>query len=271
VARYQQLVKSGAIARREFDQKRLSFELAQATVASERKSVEVSKAKQKSAAASVNPSSASVSIAQERIAQETAKGEATIAVLNKEKQALIQRQAEINSQLKQSEKELQQTENQLQKNTIRATNDGTILKLNLRNPGQVVRASDAVAEIAPSNAPLIIKANVLPGEIKTVAVNQKVQLRVDACPYPDYGTLIGTVKAVSPDAITQQTNNSSANQTSGSSTFFETIIQPENLTFGRGERQCHLQPGMEAKADIISREETVLRFMLRKARLLTDI
>ncbi|PAX52390.1 hypothetical protein [Brunnivagina elsteri] len=96
-------------------------------------------------------------------------------------------------------------------------------------------------------------------------------MRVDACPYPDYGTLIGTVKAISPDAITQQNNNTSGNVTSGNSTFFETIIQPENLTFGRGERQCYLQPGMEAKADIISSEETVLRFLLRKARLLTDI
>lgn len=269
--RYQDLVKQGAIAQREFDQKRLSFDLAQATFTSERKSVEVARAKHKVAAASVNPSSASVSIAQERITQETAKGEATIATLKKEKQGLIQRRAEINNQLKQAEKELQQTENQLQKNTIRATSDGIILKLNLRNPGQVVRASDAVAEIAPHNAPLIIKANIVPGEIKKVAINQKVQLRVEACPYPDYGTLNGTVKAISPDAINQQSNNNSGNNTSGSSTYFETIIQPESLTFGRNERQCHLQPGMEAKADIISREETVLRFLLRKARLLTDI
>lgn len=269
--RYKSLVKQGAIAQREFEQKRLLFEQAQAAVASEKKSVEIAKARQKSAAATINPSYASVSIAQERIAQEKAKGEATIATLTKEKQALIQSKAEINSQLKQTEKELQQTENQLQKNLIRATSDGIILKLNLRNPGQVVQISDAIAEIAPSNAPLIIKANVTPGEIKKVAVNQKVQLRVVACPYPDYGILTGTVKAVSPDAITQQNNNTSGKTTPGSNTFFEAIIQPENLTFGHKKRKCRLQPGMEAKADIISREETLWRFLLKKARLLVNI
>ena len=70
------------------------------------------------AKAAVNPTTATVAIAQERIAQEIARGEASIATLNKEKQALIQRQVEMQTQLKQSQKELQQVENQLQNSII---------------------------------------------------------------------------------------------------------------------------------------------------------
>ncbi|PMB03512.1 hemolysin D, partial [Fischerella thermalis CCMEE 5328] len=211
-----------------------------------------------------------VAIAQERITQETARGKATIAALKKEKQALIQRRVAIQKQLGQSQKELQQVANQLQDTIVRATSDGIILKLNLRNPGQVLRVSEAIAEIAPSNTPVVIKAIIPTQEIKKVAIGHKVQLRIDTCPYPDYGTLKGVVVGVSPDAITPVNNNIDAAK-SGAASYFEATIQPQSLTFGNGERQCQIQSGMQAKADIISREETLLQFMLRKARLVTDL
>jgi HlyD family secretion protein len=272
--RYQQLSEIGAVSRREFDQRKLQVEQTQAILESQKKAVDIAKTKVQSAKATVNPTNATVEIAQERIAQETARGEASIAILNKEKQALIQRRVEIQTQLIQSQKDLQQVVNQLQDTVIRATSDGIILKLNLRNPGQVVRASDAIAEIAPNNTPVVIKAIISTQDIKTVAVGQQVQLRVDACPYPDYGTLKGVVKAVSPDVITSQ-SNSTGSVTATSKTpaisYFEATIQPERFVFGHDNHQCHIHSGMDAKADIVSKQETALQFMLRKARLITDL
>ena len=54
-------------------------------------------------------------------------------------------------------------------------------------------------------------------------------------------------------------------------TFYEVTIEPEYLSLGKDNNQCTLQLGMEGRADIITREETVLKFLLRKARLLTDL
>ncbi|MFN6569130.1 HlyD family efflux transporter periplasmic adaptor subunit [Dendronalium sp. ChiSLP03b] len=272
--RYEQLAQVGAIGRREFEQKKLIVTQTQATLEAEKKAVDIAQAKVQAASAAINPTNAMVAIATERIAQEIARGRATIATLKKEKQALIQRRVEIQNQLGQSQKELLQVARQMQDTILRASSDGIILKLNLRNPGQVLRASEAIAEIAPNNAPLVIKAMIPTQEIKNVTIGQKAQLRIDACPYPDYGTLKGVVKTVSPDAITSTNNNTDAAK-SGSTTpapsFFEATIQPESLTFGNGDRQCHIQSGMEVKADIISQEDTVLQFMLRKARLITDL
>jgi HlyD family secretion protein len=36
-------------------------------------------------------------------------------------------------------------------------------------------------------------------------------------------------------------------------------------------RSCKIQTGMEGRADIVSREETVLQFLLRKARFMADV
>ncbi|MHC0065739.1 HlyD family secretion protein [Nostoc sp. UIC 10890] len=269
--RYEQLAQVGAIGRREFEQKKLVVEQSKLILEAERISIEIAQAKLQSAKVVVNPSMAIIAIAQERIAQEIARGEATIATLNQQKQALMQRQVEMQTQLKQYQKELQQIETHLQNSIIRATSDGIILKLNLRNPGQVVRASESIAEIVPQNAPLVIKAMIPTAEIKKVAVGQKVQLRVNACPYPDYGTLNAVVSAISPDVITPQTNNINVPTSAAGAGYFEATIQPEMLTFGNNAHQCHIQSGMDAKANIISQEETALQFMLRKARLTTDL
>ncbi|MFN6560453.1 MAG: HlyD family secretion protein [Nostoc sp. ChiSLP01] len=262
--RYEQLAETGAIGRREFEQKKLVVEQTKLILESEKISIEIAKAKVQSAQAIVNPSMAKIAIAEERVSQEIARGEATIATLNKEKQALMQRRVEMQTQLKQYQKEVQQIETQLQNSIIRATSDGTILKLNLRNPGQVVGVSESIAEIVPQDAALVIKAMIPTAEIQKVAVGQKVQLRIDACPYPDYGTLEGVVTSISPDVIIPVDSKTNTG-------YFEATIQPKMLKFGNGKVQCHIQSGMNAKANIISQEETALQFMLRKARLMTDI
>ncbi|WP_066375324.1 HlyD family efflux transporter periplasmic adaptor subunit [Anabaena sp. CA = ATCC 33047] len=216
----------------------------------------------------VNPSDAPVTVAQERIKQEQARGEANLAALNKERATLLQQRLEFEKQLDRSRKELQQTINDINQSVIRAPIAGTVLQLNLRNPGQVVQPSEAIAQIAPLNAPLLIKANLPAQEINKIKPGQQVQMRVSACPYPDYGTLKGTVKTIAPDALPVANNNPTP---SVKASAYEVTIEPQTPYVGRGARQCQLKPGMEGQADIISRQETVMRFILRKARLIADM
>jgi multidrug efflux pump subunit AcrA (membrane-fusion protein) len=220
----------------------------------------------------INPSNATVTVASERIKQEQARGEATLAALKKERETLIQQRLEFQKQLASTGKDLQQVENDLNKSIVRAPIAGTVLQLRLRNPGQVVQPSEAIAQIAPLNAPVLIKAEVTAQNIDKVKAGQNVQMQVSACPYPDYGTLKGTVKTVAPDALPTVKNSVAPNtppQTAMAT--YEVMIEPQTLHVGRGDRQCHLKSGMEGRADIISREETVLQFILRKAKLITEI
>lgn len=292
--RLRQVLAGGAISQNLFEEKEQAVKVAEAkleqTKAAAKKlfeekeqAVTVAVAKLNRARTALDPSSAIVRIAQERIAQEEAKGEVTLAALKKEREFLIQRRVEVQSQASHAQKELQQAESKLQKSVIRATSDGTILKLNLRNPEQVVHSGEVIAQIAPSNAPLVVKAMIATQDIDRVAVGQKVQLRLLACPYPDYGTLEGAVIAISPDAVTSQVTqgNSASTTTVGKSvqnlaanavaSYFEATIQPKSFSLMSGNQQCRIQAGMDAKADIISREETVLQYILRRARLLTQL
>ncbi|WP_427159537.1 HlyD family efflux transporter periplasmic adaptor subunit [Aliinostoc sp. HNIBRCY26] len=216
----------------------------------------------------LNPSHAPVIVASERIQQEQAKGEGTLAALNKERETLLQQRLEFQTQLDKTRKELQQIENDINQSVIRAPIAGTVLQFNLRNPGQVVQPSEAIAQIAPLNAPILIKAYVPAQEINKVKPGQQVQMRVSACPYPDYGTLRGTVKTIAADALPIANNTPLPTPPKAG---YEVIIEPQNPYVGRSYRPCQLKSGMEGQADIISRQETVLRFILRKARLIADI
>ncbi len=266
LSRYQKLANTGVIAQLQIKEKEAN--------------VKTSIARVKKLRTYLNPSNAEVEMAREKIAKARAKGEATLAKLKQERQGRVKRRIEIQNQMSSYSQELQQIATELENTIVRAPTSGEIQELNLRNVSQMVRPGEAIALISPSNTPLEIKALVASGDIAKVEVGQKVQIRVSACPYPDYGTLNGTVSFIAPDATMPQNNSTSSFNSSLSrgippaqtsqGGIYNVIIQPDSLVLGTGEQKCQIQSGMEGKADIISREETVLTFLLRKTRLLTD-
>jgi len=260
LARYQQLAETGAIAALLIKEKETAVEVAITRVDRAR--------------AALNPTDATIAKTKQQIAQAQAQGEATLATLRQQRGQLLQNQAELQNQLDRTQKELQQVDRDFSQRIIRAPIAGTILQLNLRNSKQVVQPGEAVAYIAPDNAPLLIKAHVSAQDIDKVRAGQQVQMQVSACPYPDYGTLKGSVEAVAPDALPTATSGVTATQATAQTaadTTYEVTILPQTSYVGKGDRSCHLQAGMEGKADIISRRETVLQFILRKARLLSNL
>ena len=267
--RYENVAKVGALSQDQFEE-------AQLAVRQQEQALSAAKAKLQSLEAALNPTPAIVAIAQERIAQEKATGQGNIATLNKERNALIQKRIETQEQFEHDGRELKQINSEIKQTIISATADGVISKLNLRNPGQTLRPGEEIAQIVPTSAPLVIKAVVQTEDKSKLKPGQNVHMRVSACPYPDYGTLKGKVKSISPDAFFPQANNGAATgastiATTAKAAFYEVTIEPEGLSIGRGNRQCSIQMGMEGRADIISKEETVLQFFLRKARLTVDV
>ena len=133
----------------------------------------------------------------------------------------------------------------------------------------MVQPSEAIAQIAPLNAPILVKAVIPAEDIDKVKPGQQVQMRVSACPYTDYGTLKGSVINVTPDAL--PIAQGGVDKNGARAVGYEATIQPQTVYVGNSHRACFLQPGMTGRADIISRQETILDFILRKARLITPV
>jgi multidrug efflux pump subunit AcrA (membrane-fusion protein) len=219
----------------------------------------------------LNPLRAESETLVQKIASERANAKAAIARRQQEHQKLLQQRVETANQLASTEREFAQIATDLKPTPILAPISGTIQELNLRNNLQVVNPGDRIAKIIPAVTPLNIKANVAISDIDNVKVGQTVQMRVSACPYTDYGVVSGKVREVSADAKSIEknaSNNNNAQQSQPAANgIYEVTIKPDALTLHQGNKTCQIRAGMDGRADIISKEESVLQFILKKARL----
>lgn len=260
-------------------QERQSYRQLEAAGAVPKLSVREKEAAVKAAAARVrklrallNPISALVVRAKELVIQERARGQASLAGLTQQRDQFFQNRIEAQNQLARSQIEIKQAEKDLKNTVVRATADGTVLQLNLRNPGQVVQAGQAIAQIAPPNYSLLVKARVGGSDINKVLKGSEVQMRVNGCPYTEYGTLNGIVKDISVDVVAAApSSGTNDSQAASKASTYEVTIQPKALSLGKRKNICRLKYGMDGRADIITQKETVLEFILKKARLLTDV
>lgn len=179
---------------------------------------------------------------------------------------LFRRYKNLEEQLNTTQSQFYQASQMVDNAVVRTPVSGRILKLELQSIGQQVKTGQQVAQILPANTSMLVKARVAVQDIARVQIGHIVQLRISAYPYPDYGILQGKISSISADAITPQ--NSSVEPVSP---YYEVTIEPEKSFLVKSERYYPLQPGMEVTAKIISKEETFLAFVLRKARLSTDL
>jgi HlyD family secretion protein len=254
---YQQLEAAGAVPALNVRQKEAAVRAASARVRKLR--------------ALMNPTSAPIIRAKELVIQEQARGQASLAGLRQQRDQFFQNRIAAQNQVARAQLEVQQAEKELKGTIVRATADGTVLQLNLRNPGQVVQAGQAIAEIAPPNYSLLIKAQVGGSEINKIRKGSEVQMRVNGCSYTEYGTLNGVVKSIAVDTVSAAPSPDNNSPAAPKTSAYAVTIQPKALFLGKGKNICRLKYGMDGRADIITHKETVLDFILKKARLLTDI
>ena len=254
LARYQQLAESGAIAQIQIREREATVATAQARL--------------EEVQASLNPSAAGISIAQETIAQATFSGDAMLARLTQDHTRLTRQKVDLTQQLASQHQDLIALEQQLRQQVILAPSDGILQHLTLRNTDQVIQAGEVIAHIVPDNSSLVIKSFVPSQDIDQIELGQAVQVRVNACPYPDYGTLDAAVVAIAPDVFT---GSEPKLPKITPSTTYEVTLQPQDDELSTPSHTCPLQIGMDGRADIITRRDTVLKFLLRKIRLYAEL
>jgi hemolysin D len=162
--------------------------------------------------------------------------------------------------------------------TLRAPVDGTVMALAVTTPGQVAQVGQQLMQVVPDGNPLEVHAYVLNIDIGYVRVGQEVAIKIDTFPYTRYGTLRGTVIAVSPDAIpgkqalSQQVN---ASKTIGHGNLSETTaaehvsdlvfpvtIRPLQTTIRVEGHDLPIRPGMSVVVEVETGRERAIAWVL---------
>ena len=123
---------------------------------------------------------------------------------------------------------------------IKSPVDGFVGKLLIHTKGGVVSPNDNLISIVPSDAPLIIKANVLNKDIGFLKLGQEVAVKIDTFSSQKYGLLHGNIIEISKDAIEDERLG----------LIYEIKIKPKNLDIRVDGKIKQLEIGMSVIAEV---------------------
>jgi hemolysin D len=195
--------------------------------------------------------------------QEQQNGETTISkagelalLKNQEQFKQLESQANtLKSDLKQSQSQLQSLNLQLEKRIVRSPVTGTIFELPVKKAKSFVQTGQLIAQIAPQNAPLIVKAQVPSSNSGFLKVGQPVKLKFDAYPFQDYGVVSGRLQWLSPDSKVVQVNGTQAE-------VFDLVVTLNQPFIQSPTKKILLTPGQAVTAEVIVRQRRIIDFLL---------
>ena len=155
--------------------------------------------------------------------------------------------------------------------------DGTVQQIAVTTVGQVVTSGQPLMVIVPSSGALEVMALVQNQDIGFIKPDQEVVLKVEAFPFSHYGTLKGTVKRISNEAVDSQEATASSDASTlarpinGSAVtgsqkvqnlVYPVTVQLEQTSINADGKDVPLMPGMMVTAEVQTGSRRVIQYLL---------
>ncbi|WP_421246922.1 HlyD family efflux transporter periplasmic adaptor subunit [Aeromonas sanarellii] len=144
---------------------------------------------------------------------------------------------------------------------IYAPTDGLVKNIQITTAGARVRPGDIILELVPTSGEFVVEAKLKPADIAVIRSGLPCQIKLDAYDYSIYGSLKGTVKYISPDALTEKTPQ-------GEATYYrvQIAIDYDGLTRHNADNpdlEIEIQPGMTGTVEIETGTHTVMSYLTK--------
>jgi membrane fusion protein, adhesin transport system len=151
----------------------------------------------------------------------------------------------------------------VERTDIRSPVYGIIKQLFVHTIGAAVTSGKELISIVPIRENLLIEVNVLPQDIGFIRVGYPATIKVTAYDYSIYGSLKGTVKHISPDAVQDPRDPQR--------TYYKVQISTEKNSIEHNGKVYTLIPGETVQADIVTSKRTVMQYLMKPiAKSLSD-
>jgi HlyD family secretion protein len=151
------------------------------------------------------------------------------------------------------EEEMKKFKEEIEK-TIKAESAGTISEMLFRNTGEIVRASEVLCTIIPSDSPLYMDIKVANKDIGFIEKELEVKYKFDAFPYQDYGMLYGKVSFIPPSAVEDKALGFIYR-------VHGTIDKPY---YEIRDKNYPIKVGMTAVAELVTERKTIFALLFKK-------
>jgi hemolysin D len=147
--------------------------------------------------------------------------------------------------------QLNQVQLDLKNQDLRAPVDGMVFNLGPKLPGVVAQPGQTLLQVVP-NESLIARVQVANSDIANIHAGMSVDVRLDAYPFTEYGSVKGTVLSVAGEAISDPQTGQ---------TTFPVEVRLEQQFLERNNERFPILPGMTLVANIRVRERAPISYV----------
>lgn len=170
-----------------------------------------------------------------------------------------ERQSEILSQLRQRQEELANVEGQLAQarlrtegQTITAPISGKIYNIQVSLGERSVEPGQELLSILPAEEELLLEVKVLNRDIGFISKGMRAKVKLATFPFQEFGTIDGEVIQISPNATLDRDLG----------LVFTAKVKLSRDSVNVNGKTVDLVPGMAATAEIVTRQRSILTFLL---------
>ncbi len=163
--------------------------------------------------------------------------------------------ATLTAEIAQSESKITSTQYQLKQRILKAPVQGIVFDLAIQKAGEVVQPGEAMAEIAPEDSSLVVRAQMATAESGSLTKGMPVKLKFDAYPFQDYGIVAGELTAISPTSKLKDTEQ-------GQVANYNLEIKLDRDCLPTANKCIALRPGDTATAEVIVRQRRIIDFII---------
>lgn len=197
-----------------------------------------------------------------------------LAAMKSERDAYVQGwKADVAQSLSTAGQQLNDAREQFNKATLRrqlvelrSDHDAVVQSVAKVSVGSVLQSGEQFITLVPTDVPLEVEVNISGRDSGFVHVKDPVSIKFDTFPFSQYGMADGTVRIVSPDSFTAQSE--SRNPTSplmplqSTEPFYRARISIDHVGLHDVPQGFRIIPGMPITADIKVGKRTVLSYLL---------
>ena len=160
---------------------------------------------------------------------------------------------ELSAEAAELRKRLQHHQDQVARLLITTPVRGMVHEITAQSQGEIVAPGDQIATVIPLDDTLVAEVKVRPDDIGHIEVGYSAEITVTTFDKEVYGSLAGTVLLVSPTTF----------ESPQEEPFYSVRLSIDRYTLSDGKTDFRLLPGMVVRAEILTGERSVLRYLLK--------
>lgn len=179
----------------------------------------------------------------------------------------LQRQAaDLTGQIAVLDETIKSAEDRVRRTELRSPVYGIINKINVTTVGAVIQPGANLMDIVPLDDTLLVEAHLRPQDIAFIRPDQDAVVKLTAYDSQVFGSLKGKVERISADTIVDDKSKTGDKPES----FYRVIVRTDKNYLGTTAQPLPIIPGMVATVEILTGKKTVLDYLVKPARMLTE-